>query len=166
MLQCCTAAKDLASIEQPQIFTGSACDQCSPIFLLRVSQALFAAGSLCSHVYTNPALVSPQGQLLVTPHHTHPCKTCPVNMCKRIILQQHLQAMKDSAGVQTMRVVYIGDGGNDLCPAQSLGPDDFVMARAGYALDKMLQDPAVHATIKARVHRWNGASDILDALSL
>jgi pyridoxal phosphate phosphatase PHOSPHO2 len=57
-------------------------------------------------------------------------------------------------------VLYVGDGGNDLCPAQSLGPDDVVFVRAGYALEKLLQDPAVRATVTARVHVWNDAAEL------
>lgn len=117
----------------------------------------------CSHVYTNPAAVSQQGQLLVSPHHSHHCTACPVNMCKRQVLQQHLHSLSSSSG-QQVRVAYVGDGGNDLCPAQSLGPSDVVFVRAGYALEKLLKDPAVRATLEAQVHVWTDASEILPVL--
>lgn len=58
----------------------------------------------------------------------------------------------------------MGDGGNDLCPAQSMGPEDVVFVRAGYALDKLLQNAAVRATVKARVHVWSSAAEILEVL--
>lgn len=45
-----------------------------------------------------------------------------------------------------------------------MGPDDIVFVRAGYALEKMLQDPAVRTTVKARVHVWSSASEVLEVL--
>lgn len=124
---------------------------------------LFLAPPTCSHIYTNPATVSPLGQLLVQPHHTHACGACPVNMCKRHILQTHWQGLADSLQ-QGPRIVYVGDGGNDLCPAQSMGPEDILFVRAGYGLDKLLQDPDVRASVKARVHVWQSAAEICDVL--
>jgi pyridoxal phosphate phosphatase PHOSPHO2 len=106
-----------------------------------------------------------QGQLLVTPHHNHACGACPVNMCKREILQMHHHSLTTGRSEPgSLRIAYVGDGGNDLCPAQSLGADDVVFVRAGYALDKMLQDPAVKDTVKARVHVWSSAAEILNVL--
>jgi pyridoxal phosphate phosphatase PHOSPHO2 len=117
---------------------------------------------MCSHVYTNPGTLSPDGQLLVVPHHNHACMACPVNMCKREILQAHCQSL--STSLQRPRIAYVGDGGNDLCPAQSMGPDDILFVRAGYALEKMLQEPAVRTTVKAKVHVWTSAAEILEVL--
>lgn len=139
----------------------------------------FVLAECCSDIYTNPATQSPQGTLLVTAHHSHDCPACPVNMCKRQILQQHTQALLASLNAQqeddgtsastsstpSIITCYVGDGGNDLCPAQSLGPQDFVFVRAGYALHKLLQDPKVQATVKARQHVWESGDDILQVLS-
>lgn len=79
-------------------------------------------------------------------------------MCKRQILQLHRNS--HPAGTAATRVLYVGDGGNDLCPAQSLGPEDVVFVRAGYALEKLLQDPEVQATVTARVHVWSDAAEL------
>lgn len=81
-------------------------------------------------------------------------------MCKRVILQEH----KERSQHQYDRILYVGDGSNDLCPAQSLGPNDIVFVRAGYALDKLLQDAAVAATVTAEVVRWQTGIDILRRL--
>lgn len=116
----------------------------------------------CSKVYTNPAVVKEQGQLLLEPYHSHTCQTCSVNMCKRTILQDHKRAVQ--APYSSARVAYVGDGSNDLCPAQSLGPHDLVFVRAGYALDKLLSDAAVASTVQAEVVRWHTAHDILGRL--
>lgn len=79
-------------------------------------------------------------------------------MCKRQILQLHRS--RHQAGAAAVRMLYVGDGRNDLCPAQSLGPDDVVFVRAGYALEKLLQDPGVRATVTARVHVWSDAAEL------
>jgi pyridoxal phosphate phosphatase PHOSPHO2 len=84
-------------------------------------------------------------------------------MCKRQILQAHWQGLANGSQ-QGPRIVYVGDGGNDLCPAQSMGPEDILFVRAGYGLEKLLQDPAVRATVKARVHVWQSAAEICDVL--
>ena len=38
------------------------------------------------------------------------------------------------------RIIYLGDGANDLCPALRLQPQDMVMARKGYDLDRLIQE--------------------------
>jgi pyridoxal phosphate phosphatase PHOSPHO2 len=68
--------------------------------------AMLAFLQPCSDVYTNPASLTEQGQLLLGPYHSHSCSTCPVNMCKRIVLQQHMQSSKAAYS----RVAYVGDG--------------------------------------------------------
>lgn len=90
-------------------------------------------------------------------------------MCKRQILQAHQHSLAAAAGGSSgrrapLRVAYVGDGGNDLCPAQSLGPQDVVFVRAGYALEKLLQDPQVQQTVTARVHVWSSAAEIAEVL--
>lgn len=135
-----------------------ACVQCNDWCLMpAVYDRCCVVTTLRSHVYTNPATLTAQG-LAVMPYHSHDCPVCPVNMCKGRILQQHRQMLL--GGSSSHSVVYVGDGSNDLCPAQRLGPGDVVMVRAGYALDKLLQDPAVKSTVTAKVHRWSHAAEI------
>lgn len=81
-------------------------------------------------------------------------------MCKRAILQQHQQQTQQHYD----RIVYVGDGSNDLCPAQALRPSDIVFIRQGYALDNLMQDAAVAATVTAEVVRWQTGHDILQRL--
>lgn len=84
-------------------------------------------------------------------------------MCKRELLQRHA-ARSGGLHAHGQRVVYVGDGSNDLCPAQAMGPGDLLCVRSGYALDKLLLDPAVAASVRARVMRWSSGVDILEAL--
>lgn len=100
--------------------------------------------------------------------HSHDCPLCPSNLCKgremaRLLQQQRKVAAGGNSGSKAAacsrgRVVYAGDGANDICPALALGPDDVVLAKAGHALaqyvkaaqaDKSLQQPA------AAVFEWS-----------
>lgn len=55
------------------------------------------------------------------------------------------------------RIIYLGDGANDLCPALALGRSDVVLARKGYDLDLLIRKRAAGqggATVQAAVHTW------------
>ena len=65
----------------------------------------------------------------------HDCKLhCPPNLCKTQVLQHILSTITETYGVGSKRprVVYIGDGHNDACPAiQVLDENDILLAREG-----------------------------------
>jgi 2,3-diketo-5-methylthio-1-phosphopentane phosphatase len=63
----------------------------------------------------------------------HTCSMCPENLCKGV----EVRNIRSSGVYQ--RVVYAGDGMNDICPALCLGPKDVVLARAGHPLAEYLQ---------------------------
>jgi hypothetical protein len=84
-------------------------------------------------------------------HHNAFCSRCPLNLCKGSVLQQHILAkhpITDQAGAPLDRcVLYLGDGGGDVCPSLLLGPRDHVLARSGgfallQTLSKMLPSNA------------------------
>lgn len=56
------------------------------------------------------------------------------------------------------RIVYCGDGANDLCPALSLTPSDAVLARRGHALERLVAERAGSeedgGRVVAQVHVW------------
>ena len=96
-------------------------------------------------IHTNPASFDANGQLTVTPYHSHSCLQCHrnPNMCKGLIIEQIVSQSQYS------RVVYIGDGQNDVCAAMHLSKEDYVVAREGYSLAKHLKKkkdilPTVH----------------------
>jgi Putative Phosphatase len=68
---------------------------------------------------------------------------------------QELEAMRESLPVE--RIVYCGDGANDLCPALALGADDVVLVRRGHALERLIRkraDGACGMPVVARVLVW------------
>jgi len=74
--------------------------------------------TIVSEVITNPAAFETQGRrqsLRVRPYHDpqtpHGCALCPSNMCKGLILDR---LRRETA---CTRVVYVGDGSGDFCPA-------------------------------------------------
>ena len=67
----------------------------------------------------------------------HDCKSCPPNLCKSQSLLDILERIEQSANSRP-RIVYIGDGTNDTCPAFSvLKENDILLARCG----KKRRDP-------------------------
>ena len=63
----------------------------------------------------------------------------------------------DYAGDKYQKILYIGDGGNDFCPAMTLSENDVVMPRKDFKLDMKLQDK----NCKAEVKTWNNGQEIL-----
>ncbi|XP_037304764.2 pyridoxal phosphate phosphatase PHOSPHO2 isoform X2 [Pungitius pungitius] len=114
-------------------------------------------------VFTNPAEFNELGYMEVRCHHSHDCERCPVNLCKRKVLQRYLSEQR-AAGVEYRRVLYAGDGGNDLCPAACLGDRDVAMPRRGFALEKLLAKRGDGAPPSAKVVAWSSGADILEEL--
>lgn len=90
-----------------------------------------------THVYTNRAAFNAEGLLELEPYHINTtCPLSPSNMCKNVILGEHIR--KSSVDRSDLRVVYLGDGSGDLCAATGLSAQDFVAARKGYTLASKL----------------------------
>ncbi|XP_034726249.1 pyridoxal phosphate phosphatase PHOSPHO2 [Etheostoma cragini] len=117
-------------------------------------------------VFTNPARFNELGYMEVRCHHSHDCDRCPVNLCKRRVLERYLSEQADG-GVEYERVLYAGDGGNDLCPTSCLRGRDVVMPRKGYTLEKLLarlEQREDNASLRAKVVGWSSGTDILEEL--
>ena len=86
-------------------------------------------------VFSNPAQFEPDGRLSVKRYHDHTCGTCShsPNLCKGSVLETYLKA-----NPHYEKVVFVGDGRGDFCPALSLRKQDMVVCREGYPLAKLL----------------------------
>ena len=75
---------------------------------------------------------------------------------------QELEALRRAQPYQ--RVVYCGDGANDLCPALSLTPSDVVLARADHPLARLIAERAgsgdEDARVVARVLIWRDHDEL------
>ncbi|NXO01599.1 PHOP2 phosphatase, partial [Rhinopomastus cyanomelas] len=133
-----------------------------------ISWILKAAGlhKVFDEVFTNPAAFSSTGCLTVQNFHAHRCAQCPKNLCKRKVLKEFLDKQLEQ-GVSYTQIVYIGDGGNDLCPVMFLKKGDIAMARQGYALEKKIAQLAQDLRpVECSVLVWSSAADIMTYLKL
>lgn len=100
-----------------------------------------------------PVSLSPR-RVHIRPHDaaTHSCPLCPKNLCKG----RALHAMVAEGIVAGGRVVYVGDGANDFCPAMTLRSGDVVLARWGYPLARKLSS----AKPAAKVRCWKDGAEL------
>lgn len=162
---------------------------CNTVF---ISQILTGAkiNALVSEVITNPAsfervtvdapeatfsstptLVGSWGQaprsaktvphkLVISPCHSSSCKCprCPENLCKG------MEVSKLIASGKYDRVVYCGDGANDICPALTLRKGDILLARRGYSLGRFCEaaeQAGAQSAPKAQVALWDDHTELL-----
>lgn len=117
-------------------------------------------------VFTNPAAFSCTGYLTVQNFHAHRCPKCPKNLCKRKVLKEFLDKQLER-GVSYTQVVYIGDGGNDLCPVMSLKKNDIAMPRHGYTLEKRISQLSQdRSPVECSVLVWSTAVEIASYLKV
>ncbi|KAJ3272666.1 hypothetical protein HK104_004419 [Borealophlyctis nickersoniae] len=113
-----------------------------------------------TRVITNPAWFDVNKGLHVQRLTTDPPHGCPigcaVNICKGKELLDHIA----SSGAYE-RIVYIGDGRNDFCPATKLSSNDVVLPRQNRGFAKLLTNPAYRDRIVAEVTLWDTAEDLL-----
>jgi len=110
------------------------------------------------NIHTNPAHYDDSERLRVRYYHSDPhgCVRCPRNLCKGIVLD------KLRAQYPDRRVVYLGDGGGDLCPSLRLKHGDVVLARDGWTLhtklNKAISDDS--KSVAAQVKAWTNWDDV------
>ena len=120
---------------------------------------------VAERVFTNEAKFEQNSLLRIFPHHQHDHKACPVNMCKRKVLENYI-AEKKSQGVVYSHIFYVGDGGNDYCPATILTENDTLFAREGYSLHRKLvklQEKG-ESLVTCNVNYWKGGQEILSTI--
>lgn len=134
---------------------------------LFIDWVLQASGlkSAVDDVFSNPANIDARGYVSVRCFHAHDCQQCPVNLCKRRVLQDFTEnRAKD--GVRYERICYIGDGGNDFCPVKELKEGDIAMPRKGFTLEKLLRKGISEGSdeLRAKIMPWTSANEILQEL--
>jgi pyridoxal phosphate phosphatase PHOSPHO2 len=109
------------------------------------------------NIFTNRAYFDRNEQCLsIEPCGQHTCSTCPLNMCKRAIIETYRQM----TCTDDTRIVFIGDGHNDVCAATSLRSCDLVCARRDYRMAKELKNEK----LTAELLEWTHGKDIEDFL--
>ncbi|XP_034101453.2 uncharacterized protein LOC117566078 [Drosophila albomicans] len=114
-----------------------------------------------SRIFTNTANVLENGKLQLAPYEEQShCDRCPANLCKGGIMSALMQC--DQPQQSYDRIVYCGDGCNDLCPMLQLRPQDFACIRHGEELHDRL---SVHGgEIQAHVLIWRDGDDLQQQL--
>ncbi|KAF7647375.1 hypothetical protein LDENG_00173250 [Lucifuga dentata] len=136
--------------------------------IMFIDWILHAAGvhSAVDQVFSNPATFNERGHMEVECYHSHDCSRCPVNLCKKKVLEAYLKEQA-KGGVEYERIFYVGDGGNDLCPTSCLRGRDVVMPRKGFTLEKLLSKlggQRENGALRAGVISWSSGADILKEL--
>lgn len=113
---------------------------------------------MISCVYTNPAKID--GDLIkIEPYGMQTtCNRCTKNMCKNAIVKEHI-TLKTNKTYD--KILYFGDGRNDLCPVLNLTLNDIAFPRWGYTLENLLK---VHET-QAKVVPWCKGGDVCKHLN-
>nr|XP_004651991.1 pyridoxal phosphate phosphatase PHOSPHO2 [Jaculus jaculus] len=131
-----------------------------------ISWALEAANfhDVFDKVFTNPAAFDSNGHLTVENYHAHSCNRCPKNLCKNVVLEEFVDKQLKE-GVNYTQVVYIGDGGNDVCPVTFLKKNDVAMPRKGYTLHKTLSRMSQNLQpMESNVVVWSSGLEIISHL--
>lgn len=96
----------------------------------------------------SPSAAAGEAKLVVQPYHgtgsqaggaPHCCPRCPESLCKGIEIGR-LRAAHPGR-----RIIYVGDGANDICPALQLIAGDVLLARGGHTLAAFVQSAAGEA---------------------
>lgn len=112
--------------------------------------------------YAEEKRASPgQGQtegLRIRPYQSqtnpHQCTLCPTNLCKGLVLERWRRELS-----KVRRVVYVGDGKGDFCPACRLEPSDLVLCRRDWPLHRLMKRSP--EAVQAEVFPWEDGKDIL-----
>ena len=103
-------------------------------------------------------------KLIVSPKHDygklghHGCPHCPENLCKG----RELATMRANRRRKAKRVIFVGDGANDFCPALTLGRNDIILVRKGFSLEKLILN--AKEKINAKVVFWEKHDELLNIL--
>ncbi|XP_069327597.1 pyridoxal phosphate phosphatase PHOSPHO2 [Eulemur rufifrons] len=115
-------------------------------------------------VFTNPAAFDSDGHLTVENYHAHSCNRCPKNLCKNVVLVEFVDKQLQQ-GVNYTQIVYIGDGGNDVCPVTFLKKNDIAMPRKGYTLQKTLSRMSQNLEpMESSIVVWSSGVEIISHL--
>jgi len=89
----------------------------------------YNAADIFSNIHCNKAVFGTENLIEVT-NDSSDCIRCKDNLCKKQYLQTYLDRFD--------KVVYIGDGENDFCPASILRISDLLLMRKDYPLFKLV----------------------------
>ncbi|CAF0739643.1 unnamed protein product [Didymodactylos carnosus] len=90
---------------------------------------------------------------------------CPGNMCKGLVIQRYRNTNKYK------KIIFVGDGDNDVCPALKLQHNDYVFAKRNpdekivYPLYDLLKN-SYSNQLKSQLYLWNNMNDVQNILKM
>lgn len=129
----------------------------------------FNLSSKIEKVFTNPAKFVDNLLMIEMYHLQSECHLSTKNLCKGRILEEYVNAQKEKK-IYYDKIVYIGDGANDLCPILRLSENDLGCVRAEYKcveliklleLKKPIDNTGSNYKVKCQVYVWKTGCDIL-----
>ncbi|KIJ68001.1 hypothetical protein HYDPIDRAFT_25451 [Hydnomerulius pinastri MD-312] len=108
---------------------------------------------------TNPNLLVLRRRIDPSAEHQHSCQ----EMAPTLIAGEELDAFLQRAGKTFDRVVYVGDGSNDFCPALRLRSQDLVLCRKYRGLEALINaelGKGDASRLKCGVFKWAGAWEV------
>ena len=89
------------------------------------------------------------------------CKDCSPFLCKSMIFEDYF---KENDINEYNKIIYFGDGGNDLCLSKKLTEKDYVFPRKNYTLYNLIFKENKKNEIKAKICPWENGQEIVDIL--
>ena len=108
-----------------------------------------------SEIFAKPSNITEDGQFILKPIPEPwggPCTKSGRSICKQSVMRFYTL---DHNSYE--KIIFVGDGSNDLCAALNLSANDVVCPRQGFALEKLLQENCV----QAQVIPWKDGNDLL-----
>nr|XP_013099867.1 unnamed protein product [Stomoxys calcitrans] len=116
-------------------------------------------------IFTNPARFEDNGLLTIQPfHHQTDCRMSSVNLCKGKVLEHFLIEQDLRLNLSYDRVIYVGDGNNDICPVTKLRSRDLACPREGFSMERTLTKNPLKLKVRAELLTWKTGFDLLDKL--
>ncbi|MEW5298482.1 MAG: hypothetical protein WDW36_001600 [Sanguina aurantia] len=150
------------------VIGDSSCDATHETTIPSTSSSAAAAAarsaSSSSAPSSPPAPPAAGHKLVIRPRHgahahaPHQCPLCPENLCKGL----EVRTIRSSGDYE--RIIFCGDGSDDICAALALGPADVVLARRHYPLARFCAEAARSCDLRkvlAPVLEWETHEELL-----
>jgi len=137
-------------------------------FFIHVFLEKHGLSDFVTTIQSNRSFFDEVGTLRVKPFQStedpHECEMCPMNLCKGGVLET-LDILRPGT-----KVLYVGDGSNDFCPALRLRKEDELLMRAdpdhpqALGLSKRIEANAEDFQVLAKINAWTSGAQVLDCV--
>eukprot|EP00485_Elphidium_margaritaceum_P002284 CAMPEP_0202685474 /NCGR_PEP_ID=MMETSP1385-20130828/1238_1 /ASSEMBLY_ACC=CAM_ASM_000861 /TAXON_ID=933848 /ORGANISM="Elphidium margaritaceum" /LENGTH=305 /DNA_ID=CAMNT_0049339831 /DNA_START=107 /DNA_END=1024 /DNA_ORIENTATION=- len=94
--------------------------------------------------------------------NAHTCDICDANLCKGKVLKEEVMCRHNRLFNYDNVVIYVGDGGNDLCPVRSLKAGDYAFVRKFKECSGLeAKIEADGGSLKCNVLKWKDGKELL-----